>query len=50
MCWEIGQVEAVNVCHDLHAQYHALVQSDDGHYCIPDKLKSCALCQNGKEQ
>ena len=32
MCREIGQVMAVNVHCDLHAQCHVLVQSDDGHH------------------
>ena len=52
MCWEIGQVRAVNVCRDLHAQYHILVQSDDGRRCIccPDELQFSALCQNSEEQ
>ena len=52
MCWEIGQVKAVDVCHNLHSQYHVLVQLDDSHHhiCYPDKLESCALCQNNEEQ
>ena len=52
MCWQIGQVKVVDVCHDLCAQYHILVQLDDSHhhiYCL-GKLGFFALCQNGKEQ
>ena len=33
VCQEIGQV-AVCVCCDLRAQYHALVQLDDGRHCM----------------
>ena len=52
MCREIGQVRAVDVCHDLHAQCHVLVWLDDGchHIYYPDKLESFTLCQNGEEQ
>ena len=52
VCQEIGQAVAVNVCHDLHAQYHILVQSDDSRHCIcyPDEQESFALCQNGEGQ
>ena len=51
VCWEIGQVGAVDVYCDLHTQCHILVQSDNGHHPIyyPDKLESCTLCQNSKE-
>ena len=52
MCWEIGQVMAVDVHHDLRAQYHVLVQLDDGrhHICYLDELESFVLCQNSEEQ
>ena len=52
MCQEIGQVVAVDMCRDLRAQCHILVQLDDGHHCIyyPDELESSTLCQNGEEQ
>ena len=52
MCWKTGQVEAVDVCHDLCAQYHVLVQSDDSHHhiCYLDELESCTLCLIGEEQ
>ena len=52
MCQEIGQAVAADMCHDLCAQYHVLVQSDDSHHhiCYPDELESCTLCQNGEEQ
>ena len=47
MFWEIGPVKAVNVCCDLHAQYHILVLLGDGHHHIYylNELESCALCQ-----
>ena len=52
MCLENGQVMAVDVRRDLHAQYHVLVQSDDSRHCICylDELESYTLCRNGKEQ
>ena len=51
MCWKIGQVVAVYMCCDLQAQYHILVQSDDGchHIHYLDELESYALCLNGKK-
>ena len=52
MCQGIGQVVAVDVHYDLHAQCHILVQLDDGRHCIcySDKMESFTLCQNGREQ
>ena len=52
MCREIGQVMAVDVCRDLRALYHILVQLDDGRHRIyyPDELEFSALCQNGEGQ
>ena len=49
---KIGQVVAVYMRHNLHTQYHILVQLDDGRHCIcyPDELGSFALCRNGEEQ
>ena len=51
MYWEIGQVMAVDMRHNLHAQYHIRVQLDDSCYHIYylHKLVSFALSQNGEE-